>query len=86
MGGVCYRPKNIAINKEEILKILQEPHLRESINDPTMLASGIPGSDMKTLKSEQEQGILSCANFTQIINFDTINKGDNNGLNTQILQ
>ena len=34
MGAVCYKPKKMTINKDDILRVLSDKHLKESITDP----------------------------------------------------
>jgi hypothetical protein len=34
MGAVCYKPKKTNINKDDILRVLNDKRLKESITDP----------------------------------------------------
>lgn len=34
MGAVCYKPKPASISKEEILRALNDKHLKSSITEP----------------------------------------------------
>lgn len=54
MGAVCYKPKEMKINKEDILKVLQEKSLKDTITEPLSHLSGFANIDSKTLKSENE--------------------------------
>jgi methyl coenzyme M reductase beta subunit len=34
MGAVCYKPKPTTISKEDVLRALNDKHIKESITDP----------------------------------------------------
>ena len=34
MGAVCYKPKPMSLTKEDILRALNDKHLKESITEP----------------------------------------------------
>jgi hypothetical protein len=44
MGAVCYKPKKATLSKEDILRVLNDKHLRESITEP---------DGAKTLKTDE---------------------------------
>lgn len=34
MGAVCYKPKKATLSKDDILRVLSDKHLRQSITEP----------------------------------------------------
>ena len=44
MGAVCYKPKPTTISKQEVLRALNDKHLKLSITEPDLV---------KTLKTEE---------------------------------
>jgi hypothetical protein len=34
MGAVCYKPKKATLSKDDILRALNDKHLKESITEP----------------------------------------------------
>ena len=43
MGAVCYKPKRTTISREDVLRALNDKHLKETITEP----------DIKTLKTDE---------------------------------
>lgn len=74
MGAVCYKPKKAAISKQDILRALNDKHIKESITEPD--------GGYKTSKTEDHnQQLMTFSNFTYQINIDTSENIHHRGLN-----
>lgn len=64
MGAVCYKPKPTTITQADILKALNDKHLKECITEP---------DGVKTLKTDEQytNNLLTFGTITQIQNFET---------------
>jgi hypothetical protein len=61
MGAVCYKPKPTTISKDDVLRALNDKHLKETITDP---------DGIKTFKTDEQQS-------THLKTFGTLSKSIN---------
>ena len=74
MGAVCYKPKPATITQADILRALNDKHLKESITEPD--------SNGKTLKTDENASgsrnggnLLTFGTITQMFNNETTTGG-----------
>lgn len=64
MGAVCYKPKPATITQADILRALNDKHLKATITEP---------DGVKTLKTDEQysNNLLTFGTITQMFNYET---------------
>lgn len=59
-AAVCYKPKPYTISREDVLRALNEKHVKETITEPP-----------EHSRTEEQLNMISFSNFTNNFNIET---------------